>query len=211
MGEKESDGLSRLRTCGNHAAMDSPSAWRWPTCRCFHCTLKAPAAAAAADDACALSAVIPPPAECLVAEATYRAKQPLTTGHLSQKAAAAATAAKAEALAKLNRQAARRYAAAYLRDPTVNRAYDRLLPHHLDSEATRTLPLVHARNKAANQVGGGTHTPNAPELWRVRAEHTFPRRKHAHHSACAPRALCNGVQGALLFFLSLGVQELQLR
>jgi len=82
----------------------------------------------------------------------YRAKQPLKTGHLSKKKAAAAVAAKNEAVEKLHRQATRRYAAAYLRDPEVNRAYDRLLPKHLDSEASRTLPLVHARNLTSNQV-----------------------------------------------------------
>lgn len=78
-------------------------------------------------------------AECLVEEAIHKEKLMARDGKNR----------KAE-IEKLHRQASRRYGAAFLRNPAVNKLYDKLLPLHLDSEATNTLPVVHARYLKVN-------------------------------------------------------------
>ena len=71
--------------------------------------------------------------------------------------------ARSPAIAKLNRQATRRYAAAFVRDPEVNRTYDKLLPMHLDAESSRTLDSVHGRFLDANMTASDARVLQARE------------------------------------------------
>jgi hypothetical protein len=78
-------------------------------------------------------------AECLVSESINLAES-----------SAAFSVDQSAAIEKLKREATRKYAAAFVRDPTVSAHYDALLPEHLDSEGARTLPAFHTRFLQAN-------------------------------------------------------------